>query len=36
MKLALVLTPPDDHHFRLAAQVGATEFVARYPTVDTP
>jgi len=36
MKLALVLTPPDDHHFRLAAQVGATEFVARYPSVDTP
>lgn len=36
MRIALVLTPPSEHHLRLAAQVGATDFVARYPSVDTP
>lgn len=35
MKLAMVLTPPSEHHLRLAAQVGVTDFVARYPSVDT-
>ncbi len=31
MRIALVLTPMSDHHLRLAAQVGATDIVARYP-----
>ena len=31
----MVLTPPSEHHFRLVAQVGATDFVARYPSVST-
>ena len=35
MRIALVLTPPTEHHFRLAAQVGADDFVARYQSVDT-
>jgi len=35
MRIALVLTPPTDHHFRLDAQVGAEDFVARYQSVDT-
>jgi mannonate dehydratase len=36
MRIALVLTPPSEKHFRWAAQVGADDYVARYPTVDTP
>ena len=36
MRIALVLTPPTDLHFRLAGQIGATEYVARYGFVDTP
>ena len=35
MQIAVVLTPPTDLHFRWAAQVGADEFVARYPMVGT-
>jgi mannonate dehydratase len=31
MRIALVLTPMSDHHLRLAAQVGVTDIVARYP-----
>jgi mannonate dehydratase len=34
MRLALMLTPPSDHHLRLAAQVGAEEIVASYPGLD--
>jgi mannonate dehydratase len=36
MRIALVLTPPTERHFRWAAQVGAADYVARYPTVNTP
>jgi mannonate dehydratase len=35
IRIAIVLTPPTDQHFRWAAQVGVTDFVARYPMVDT-
>lgn len=31
MRIALVLTPMSDHHLRLAAQVGVTDIVTRYP-----
>jgi mannonate dehydratase len=31
MRIAIVLTPPSDVHFRLAAQVGVEDFVCRYP-----
>jgi hypothetical protein len=30
-RLAVMLTPPSDHHLRLAAQAGATDVVAAYP-----
>lgn len=36
MKIALVLTPPTDQNFRWAAQIGVTDFVARYQMVETP
>jgi len=36
MRIALVLTPPNDLHFRLAAQIGATDYVARYNLADAP
>jgi mannonate dehydratase len=35
MRIAIVLTPPTDLHFRWAAQVGVTDFVARYPMVES-
>jgi mannonate dehydratase len=35
MKIAIVLTPPTEHHFRLAAQIGVEEFVARYQWADS-
>ena len=31
MRIALVVTPPTLHHLRLAAQVGVTDIVLRYP-----
>jgi mannonate dehydratase len=31
MRLATVLTPMSDHHLRLAAQCGVTDYVTRYP-----
>jgi mannonate dehydratase len=31
MRLASVLTPPDDHHLALAAQCGVEEITVRYP-----
>src|SRR5437762_2165986 len=31
MRIALTLTPPNDRHFRWAAQIGATDFVCRHP-----
>lgn len=34
MRLAAVLTPLSDHHLRLAAQVGVTDIVTRYPGPD--
>jgi mannonate dehydratase len=34
-RIAIVLTPPSDRHFRWAAQIGVTDFVARYPMVET-
>lgn len=34
MKLATVLTPISDYHLQLAAQVGVTDIVARYPGSD--
>lgn len=36
MQLALTLTPPSQQHFKWAAQVGVTDYVARYPSVNTP
>lgn len=30
MRIAIVLTPPTDQHFQWAAQIGVTDFVARY------
>lgn len=30
MRIAIVLTPPTDQYFRWAAQIGVTDFVARY------
>lgn len=35
IRIGMVLTPPSEHHFRLASQVGVTDFVARYGTVNT-
>lgn len=35
MRIAMVLTPPTDRHFRWAAQVGVTDYVARYGAVDS-
>lgn len=35
MRIGIVLTPPSDSFFRLAAQVGVTDFVTRYPGVET-
>jgi mannonate dehydratase len=35
MRIGLVLTPPTDLFFRWAAQVGVTDFVARYPGAET-
>ena len=34
MQIAIVLTPLSDHHLRLAAQVGVTDIVSRYPGED--
>lgn len=34
MRIALVVTPMSDHHLRLAAQVGVTDIVARFPGTD--
>lgn len=34
VRLASVLTPPSDYHLQLAAQVGVTDLVARYPGQD--
>lgn len=34
MRIALVVTPPSDHHLTLAAQVGVTDIVLRYPGLD--
>ena len=34
MRIALVLTPLSDENLQLAAQVGATDVVARYPGLD--
>lgn len=31
MRIAIVLTPPSDLHFKWAAQVGVNDFVCRYP-----
>ena len=36
MRIALVLTPPTDLNLRRAAQIGVTDFVARYPFGNTP
>lgn len=35
MRIGIVLTPPIDSFLRLAAQVGVTDFVARYPGAET-
>jgi len=35
MRIGIVLTPPTDPFFRWAAQVGVTDFVARYPGAET-
>ena len=35
MRIGIVLTPPTDQFFRWAAQIGVTDFVARYPGAET-
>lgn len=34
MRIALVVTPPTEHHLRLAAQIGVTDIVLRYPGLE--